>query len=421
MAVHAADKRTAHRADGLAGADDLAEKLYESRLGNMKDIGKHMGLPDSDAANAPEIRQGIFARDVGPFLRGKGISHYLLSGTKGGAPQSLGPDTKAVMQPYHVSRCAGDELAFALFERLLEEKGFSDWRPDGIVLSKGADDPSDKLSDELLKSRDGELFNIRIQGPAVTSSWCGEPDMEVMPLDKMFVLIVADVWWGDLSPKNIPAGDSDAEKMKKRMWNAVANFVEMVVPANGSLPAEVPSSEMLRDYLKGRDQCLNCVTGEGLKKEQMESDTNDSFRRKQARAYQAGELTRLCNFRVKLATSSQMINFSAPRFDGVGNQVTEDVATDQFRRVHNQSRMGLRLGEHGGEYIVGGARARAFAHTHAHAHAHAHARTRTRAHTPQVGASATSSTRRRRVRPFLRPGPTSACARRPTRWPSTST
>ena len=74
MAVHAADKRTAHRADGLAGADDLAEKLYESRLGNMKDIGKHMGLPDSDAANAPEIRQGsIFARDVGRFSAAKGF------------------------------------------------------------------------------------------------------------------------------------------------------------------------------------------------------------------------------------------------------------------------------------------------------------------------------------------------------------
>ena len=47
-------------------------------------------------------------------------------------------DTKQT-QPFHVSRCAGDELAFGVLERLMEQKGLTDWRPDGIVLSLGVD------------------------------------------------------------------------------------------------------------------------------------------------------------------------------------------------------------------------------------------------------------------------------------------
>ena len=41
------------------------------------------------------------------------------------------------------------------------KNGFTDWRPDGIVLSKGVNDPSDKLSDEYLEARDGQLYSER--------------------------------------------------------------------------------------------------------------------------------------------------------------------------------------------------------------------------------------------------------------------
>ena len=83
----------------------------------------------------------------------------------------------------------------ALLDAKLLENGLTDWRPDGIVLSKGVNDPSDKLSDEYLEARDGQLFNIRIQGPAVGTAWTGERSMEVLPLDKVFVVLVADVWF----------------------------------------------------------------------------------------------------------------------------------------------------------------------------------------------------------------------------------
>ena len=388
----------------------------------------------------------------------------MIAGTTGGQPQDIGrpaPDNRPIM-PYHVSRCAGDELAFALFERLLEEKGFSDWRPDGIVLSKGADDPSDKLSDEYLKSRDGELFNIRVQGPAVTSTWAGDPALEVMPLDKVFVVIVADVWWRDLAgDASIPAAEA-----------GVRTFVNTLLPINGNPPG-APSQAQLRDYLADRETEFRCGTGRGLVRAPMPIDgatgaaftalpdggsdlpglgtdpgapvgarpavtiagpevaapgadpgpgdgspaaqaaqllwqnraaarqawlTDDATEKAQraaqkvwddqqrdANAWQTAlnaaiaayrravlyaafenlqvgayehanaEATRLCNFRVMLATSSQMINYSAPRYDGSGHQVcSPDTDGNEFRRVHNQSRMGLRLGVHGGEYIVGG-------------------------------------------------------------------
>ena len=341
MVLDAAIQRTKDRAE-LPGAEndagrDLEQEMMSSHLTNVEDLCVAMGLPDSEAQTVRIIRQGIFAHDQGPFLRGKGITHEMLSGTKDKSPQGIGPNNKTYM-PYNVSRCIGDELAFSLFEKLMEEKGFSDWRPDGIILSKGTDDPSDEMSDELLKRRDGELYNMRIQGPAITSSWTGDPALEVMPLDKVFVVIVADVWWGDLGT----ASGASA---------AVRTFVDTILPQDGSDGGAGNRNE-LRAYLRGREDELSGA-GSALTKDRLED-----FKKAQEKEFKAnndGEITRACNFRVMLATSSQMINYSALRFDANGEQVcSPKTDSSEFRRVHNQSRMGLRLGINGGEYIVGG-------------------------------------------------------------------
>jgi len=373
---------------------DFGLLIHESTLTNVKDFGRAMGLPNSEAARAHEIHQGIFTRDMGPFFRGKGITHEMLAGTaSGGVLHNTAP--------YQVSRCTGDEMAFALFENLLEQKGFTDWRPDGIVLSKGVDDPSDKMSDEMLKSRDGELFNIRIQGPAITSSWTGDPALEAMPLDKVFVVIVADVWWGALDGSlDVARGGTCGEEVR--------NFVNSVAPLKDaagafSTPAGVKiDSTLLRGYMEGREKELDGrYNGRGLRKipapkkkngdaynkrptketkastdprptpeeagnrwdqeltrDQTQYDKYElyaQFAKDAEEAYKKGtEITRLTNFRVRLATSSQMVNYSHPRFDSDGQQVCSTVHGDQYRRVHGESRMGLRLGMHGGEYIVGG-------------------------------------------------------------------
>lgn len=313
------------------GADIVAGLRNASML-EMPDLCNLMGMAGSNAAQAPARRQGIFARDQGPFLRGKGVETSILDGTPDGntfAVPGLNGTVKH-LDPFHVSRCAGDELAFGVFERLIEQKGLTDWRPDGIVLSLGADDPSDTLSDEYFKARDAQLYNVRVQGPAIGSSWTGDPALETMPLDKVFVVIVADCWWGEP-----PAG-------------AIADFLNIVAPADGQAPGQA-NLTTLRAYLAARKTQLD---GGNL----VDKDSIGTFEGNAKAAMEDGEDARLCNFRVQLATSSQMINYSGMRFGRDGKQVlgNDNQTRDEFVRVPNQSRMGLRLGNSGAEYIIGG-------------------------------------------------------------------
>lgn len=308
---------------------DIGSVLDGTSMLNMPDLCTSLGMEGSEAAKVKEIEQGIFARDQGPFLRGKGVETGLLMGTQSAAPQTIpGSTTGKGVDPFHVSRTAGDELAFALLERLMESRGLTDWRPDGIVLSLGTDDPSDTLSNEQLQSRDGQLFNVRIQGPAIGSSWTGDPSLETMPLDKVFVVIVADCWWG--TP---PTG-------------AIANFLDKVAPNNGS--PQQPGIDFLEQYLAARDTEFS----DNL----VDSTSIVGFDANAKAAMKGIEPARLCNFRVQLATSSQMINYSGLRFGRDGKQVlgNDKMTRDEFVRVPNQSRTGLRLGVNGGEYIVGG-------------------------------------------------------------------
>ena len=380
-------------AAGGAGADPA--KLYgdtnvaTAKFTSVPDLGKAYGMPGSDAADAPELLQGIFARDTGPFLRGKGSGGTgVVMGTADGVPQTVantggGAIDGAAVQPYHVSRCMGDELAFAMLERQLEALGLTDWRPDGIVLSLGANDPSDKLSDEALAARDGQLFNVRIQGPAVGSSWTGDPCMEVLPLDRVFVVLVADVVFDDLpaTPKVNDPKDA-SKKIDDPLWVNAKAFVEAVAPGNAASPATRPSKEQLEAYLKLRELLLegnNAVKKDDvtLQRARVEPGSYDGVTRKvhdgpiaieaagdgtfAAAAKTAfkdktgAAKTRLVNFRPMLATSSQMINYSSLKFDINGAQMAgPKVVDDAFLRAPSTSRMGLRLGKEMGEYIVGG-------------------------------------------------------------------
>lgn len=335
----AAAARSSQRADAGTKENevgpDIGSTLSGASMLKMPDLCTRMGMAGSEAANAPEIQQGIFARDQGPFLRGKGVETGVLMGTRSLAPQVLpGSNTvKGTAEPFHVSRTAGDELAFALLERLMESRGLTDWRPDGIVLSLGTDDPSDTLSNEQLQSRDGQLFNVRIQGPAIGSSWTGDPSLETMPLDKVFVVIVADCWWGE----------------SENLDNKITNFLDKVAPVGaGTLPTQ-PTLADLTAYLAKRNELFS---GDNLVKK----TTLGYFNNNAAAAMNGNENARLCNFRVNLATSSQMVNYSSLRFDRNGTQVlgNDKMTRDEFVRVPNQSRMGLRLGTQGGEYVVGG-------------------------------------------------------------------
>ena len=302
----------------------------------MPDVANQMGLRDSNARRADANYQGIFARDFGPFLKGKGSATELVDCTAHNLPQvfnpSASPEEQRTVQPFSVSRNLGDEVAFSVLDAKLLENGLTDWRPDGIVLSKGVNDPSDQLSNEFLEARDGQLFNIRIQGPAVGTTWTGERSLEVLPLDKVFVVLVADVVF-------------DAESATKYTASVEAGpdgrgGRESTVTMASLLDKGIETTEDVRDYQILRAKYL------------AEPLDEEAFKAKQVQAFRGTvkENTVLANFRVMASTSSQMINHS--NYKAKGNQAND--ASGKRRKLIGGSRMSLTLSNAMGEYIVGG-------------------------------------------------------------------
>ena len=156
----------------MLNAGDLAKDTA------VAGVPPNVGAAISPVAKSKTRYQGIFCMDDGPFLRGKGVSQQVISGS-----------TDKLKKPRMISRNLGDECAFSALSQSMANAGLMDWTPDGIVLSKGDNDPRDQESDAYLDARDGQLYNVRVQGPAISSSWTGDPAMEVLPGDKLFVVI----------------------------------------------------------------------------------------------------------------------------------------------------------------------------------------------------------------------------------------
>jgi hypothetical protein len=302
----------------------------------MPDLAVQMGLRDSDARRAPPNYQGIFARDFGPFLKGKGSATELVDCTAHNLPQvfnpGAAPDDQKTAQPFAVSRNFGDEVAFAVLDAKLLEKGLTDWRPDGIVLSKGVNDPSDQLSNEYLEARDGQLFNIRIQGPAIGTAWTGERSLEVLPLDKVFVVIVADVWF---DAKSATKYDASVEAGPDGRGGRTSATTIASLMAKG-----IETTDDVKEYQVLRAKYMS------------EPLDEEAFQAKQVEAFRGTvkENTVLANFRVMVSTSSQMINHST--FKTKGNQTSD--TSGKRRKLIGGSRMSLTLSNDVGEYIVGG-------------------------------------------------------------------
>jgi len=308
-----------------------------STLMSIPDLGRQMGLEGSDANRAAPNYQGIFARDFGPFLKGKGSTTELVNCTRDNLPQLFNPNQpddgmKYTTQPYHVSRNFGDDLAFALLDGKLLENGITDWRPDGIVLSKGVNDPSDQLSNEYLEARDGQLFNIRIQGPAIGTTWTGDRSLEVLPNDKVFVLVVADVIFDAKSATKYNASvqaAADGRGGRERDSVTMASLLEK----------GIETTDDVRDYHVLRAKHL------------AEPLDEEAFQAKQFEAFKGnGENTVLANFRVMVSTSAQMINHST--YNTKGNKQSD--VHGKRRRLIGGSRMSLTLSNDMGEYVVGG-------------------------------------------------------------------
>ena len=156
---------------------------------------------------------GIFAADDGPFLRGKSLEVGVVKIYKGGSNS---------LSAKNIATAIGDNIAFSRLQALIAERGAADWTPDGIVHSKLSQ--GDAALDEELDSRDGMLFNVTVKGPNVTSSWSHNRYMLTQPLDKVFVVIVADVWDANETPWSEADGTTSSytqymERKKRKKTN----------------------------------------------------------------------------------------------------------------------------------------------------------------------------------------------------------
>jgi hypothetical protein len=143
--------------------------------------------------------------------------------------------------------------------------------------------------------------------------------MEVLPLDRVFVVIVADVIF-DTSETALEAlGVDDAAERQK--------YLQVLAGGVKSTADRIVYSELRKlAEAKGLDA--------------------DDFADKQKAAWKGSlkESTILTNFRVRQATSSQMVNHS--RF------VPAAAATTKRQRTEGRSRMGLELNSYMGEYVI---------------------------------------------------------------------
>jgi hypothetical protein len=267
---------------------------------------------------------GVFAGDDGPFLRGKTLDSTLFPYRRNMQKASLG---------------IGDRIAFEGLEAKLKEIGAMDWCPDGIVLSKLDSGGSDTLADDLIDARDGQLYNVTIGGPAITTSWTGDPTMEVLPLDKLFIVLVGDVWTGDInqktqskkvagSPGAVPVADIDTIAA---VWEEDEKSRTMVVDDTRKPPDQqkmVPNGATYTELFETH-----------IDSAKDDRDVAGEFRTstRGGTVEAAGPNTQvITNIRVERMTSSQMVSYSA------------------YKPGSDKSRMGLKVGKFGGEYILGG-------------------------------------------------------------------
>jgi hypothetical protein len=269
-----------------------------------------------------ETPMGICAHDIHPFIRGKSLETDLVSVKKGSFK-------------FKYSRAVGDIIAISELENELGKMGLFDWRPDGVVVGKEDSGQGSAEMDSEFDARLQQLFNVAVQGPAITTCCVGNRKLASLPGDRIFVAIVCDRIDGDE-----PTDDSAAEVLN-------VDGVTVDIPAVSASPTwdywqlykeEAPSSDDLRKFEEARSKALNeAISLEKIREAAEESVDTD------------GRKAVLCNFRLRMTTSAEMIATS-----GVAQK--PNTATDETKMFTfgEDERMGLRFGKRMAEYIIGG-------------------------------------------------------------------
>ena len=239
----------------------------------------------NDFAGVAALHMGIYVYDKYPFLRGRSESKGLV-------------DLGLHSGRFKVSRSLPDQLAVTLLERELERAGLFDWRPDGIVLSKESSGDAD--ADERFDAQLQQLFNVAVQGPATLTNLVGKKELLTLPGDLVFVVMLCDRW-------QFYAGE-------QATWM-------------GGLAKEASAAQKAA-FETWRNGQFDAGPGD--------KDEVDNI-------MQSNVGAQLGNFRVRMSTSSEMINCSGARVPSTGNW-----------KPGLKERMNLGFGKSIAEYIVGG-------------------------------------------------------------------
>ena len=318
---------------------------------------------------------GLFVLEKGPFLRGKIVQDE--------AMYMVAPEIKNNLvdgrRKHSVARNLGDRLAFDALYAEMKKEGMFDWTPDGLILSKLESPSGDPLSSAEMDARQAQLFNVAIQGPAITKTWTGNPALHAMPLDKVFVVIVADISSEvDLADKT--KGVGAAAKMDD-LWTAykaiytglsasksanigtyeakLAELATEFTTVSSAVKASAYAAAVTAFFDASKDVAVD-TTNDAAKKTVLETakvelrkytETEIDLKAFDAVAAQLkqGDIgiasSSMTNFRLMRVTSSFLINNSEVKVDAKG-------------KLAPSSRCGLKLGKNGntytGEYIIGG-------------------------------------------------------------------
>jgi len=161
--------------------------------------------------------QGINIVSTSPFLNGMQTDSSVVQ-----FEQKKG--SKTMIKPEDMARNTGDALAFAALEVELRRRNLMDWTPDGVVLSKLESPTDEPMKSVEHDARQAQLFNVGIQGPAITTSWTSDVrdhKLEVQPLDKVFICMVAD-----LSYTLDPTGNNKFEELREARNDTMDKLAE---------------------------------------------------------------------------------------------------------------------------------------------------------------------------------------------------
>lgn len=194
--------------------------------------------------------QGIFVMERGPFLRSIGTDHrpveIKLAVEKG--EMLVGDDI--------VDRHLGSQLAQSALEACLKKNGVFNWTPDGICMSKYETGP-DGFADAEFEARMSQLYNVAVQGSAITKTWTGDHKLVCMPTDKVFMLVVADLAYSTTdTPDDTTNG---AAALTKKMAEALHTLNK----ASKIYSSNAPPRKDIEEIIKAASTIKTAVSTDG--------------------------------------------------------------------------------------------------------------------------------------------------------------